>query len=341
MSLTLYQRGKIWHYRGTIAGHRISKSTGTSDRKIADRIKAEAETAAWRSHLDGPGAHVTFAQAATSYMDAEKPTRFLLKILDHWKETPIRQITAGAIKQSAITLYPNAKGATRNRQAIVPTQAILNFAAALNWCNPIKVERFKVETKVKQPATRAWVLAFADQAIADGLPHLGALCLFLFGTGARTGEAVAITWGAVDLNGKTVLINQGKTLSERKSHMAAPVMAALANIPSNRAPDELVFGYLEGQNVGQTWDAVIKRAKIARLTPHSCRHGFATTMLRAGFDVKTVAKLGGWKDAATVLKYYAHALDDPTLTDALFGTNLTQDTITKPATNRKKRIKSQ
>lgn len=340
MSLVLYQRGKVWHYRGTISGHRISKSTGTSDRKTAERIKSEAEAAAWRSHLDGPGAHVTFAQAATAYMDAEKPTRFLLKILDHWKETPIRQITAGAIKQSAITLYPNVTGATRNRQAIVPTQAILNFAAALTWCSPIKVERFKVETKVKEPATRQWVQAFAHQAMIDGLPHLAALCLFLFGTGARIGEAVAITWGSVDLNGKTVLINQGKTLSVRKSHIPGPVLAALANIPTNRTRDELVFEYLEGQNVGQTWDAVIKRAGIARLTPHSCRHGFATTMLRAGYDVKTVAKLGGWKDAHTVLKYYAHAMDDPTLTEALFGTNLTQDATMQSVTTGKKRIKS-
>ena len=339
MSLTLKLRGKIWYYRGTIAGRRIRESTGTSDRKTAERIKSEAETAPWRGHLDGPGAHVIFAQAATAYIDAEKPTRFLLKILDHWKDTPIRQITAGAIKQSAITLYPNAMGATRNRQAIVPTQAILNFAAALNWCSPIKVERFKVETKVKEPATREWVQSFVDQALMDGLPHLAALCLFLFGTGARIGEAVAITWGAVDLNAKTVLINQGKTLSERKSHIPGPVLAALTNIPTNRAPDEQVFGYLVGQNVGQTWDAVIKRVGIVRLTPHSCRHGFATTMLRAGFDVKTVAKLGGWKDAATVLKYYAHAMDDPTLTDALFGTNLTQADTDNHLTNRKKRIK--
>jgi hypothetical protein len=47
-------------------------------------------------------------------------------------------------------------------------------------------------------------------------------------------------------------------------------------------------------------------------------------MLRAGIDVKTVADRGGWKDAGTVLKYYAHALEDQTITDKLFDTNLTQ-----------------
>lgn len=337
MPLTIHRRGEIWYYSGTVAGRRLRGSTGTADKATAQRIAAETEAAGWRRHLDGPGAHVTFAQASIAYRRAEKSPRFLDRIEDHWKDILIREITPGAIRASALTIYPSVKGATRNRQVIVPTQAIINFAAAMDWCSPIRVQRFKIETKVKEPVTLEWVTAFA----AHAAPHLGALCLFMFGTGARIGEAVAITWAAVDLNAGTVLINQGKTGAERKSHMPGQVVAALANIGGNRNPGEMVFGYLEGQNVGQSWDHAIKRAGIKRLTPHSCRHGFATTMLHKGFDVKTVAKLGGWKDAATVLKYYAHALDDPTLTDALFGTNLTQPQTTQPATNRKKRIKSQ
>ena len=43
-------------------------------------------------------------------------------------------------------------------------------------------------------------------------------------------------------------------------------------------------------------------------------------MLQAGIDPKTVAVCGGWKDVGTVMKFYAHAMDDPTVTDVLFGT---------------------
>jgi hypothetical protein len=76
---------------------------------------------------------VTFAQAAIAYRDAAKSDRFLAAIEDHWKDTAIREISAGAIRHSALKLYPNAKGATHNRQVIVPTQAIINFAAELEW----------------------------------------------------------------------------------------------------------------------------------------------------------------------------------------------------------------
>ncbi|MGR3417106.1 MAG: tyrosine-type recombinase/integrase [Paracoccus sp. (in: a-proteobacteria)] len=41
------------------------------------------------------------------------------------------------------------------------------------------------------------------------------------------------------------------------------------------------------------WNNVCKRAGIQRLTLHCSRHGFATSMLHMGMDVKTVAEMGG------------------------------------------------
>lgn len=336
MPLNIKKRGKIWHYSGSVSGRRLRGSCGTSDKAIAQRVAAEVEAKEWKRHLDGPGAHVTFAQAAIAYRSAEKPTRFLDVIEDHWQDTPIRDISGGAIRQSAIKLYPKAKGATRNRQVIVPTQAIINHAATLDWCSPIKVKRFNVDAKTKAPATQEWVEAFA----AHASPHLAALCYFMFGTGARIGEAVALTWGKVDLTKRTAVLSGLKPKPwTRTAHLPPPVFAAIANIPSNRKPDEQVFQYFEAGNVKQVWDGVIERAGIERLTPHSCRHGFATTLLQRGVDPKTVAARGGWKDVATVMKFYAHAMEDTTITDRLFGTNPTQDAKNKTATIGNKRTK--
>jgi integrase len=340
MSLKVYRRGKIWHYRGTVAGRRLRSSTSTEDKTIAQRIAAEVEAKTWREHLDGSGATVTFAQCAIVYRAAEKDVRFLEKIEDYWKDTLVKDITKGAIKQSARVLYPDAKGATRNRQVIVPTQAIINFAAELGWCSSIKVTRFPVATKTKQPATIEWVRAFTTQADEDGLPHLAALCLFMFGTGARRGEACDLKWSDVDFNERTATIRQTKVDDTRIANLQMQVVVALANIPSSHNPDTPVFKYVTGESVGQVWKNVCDRAGIARLSPHSCRHGFATTMLQKGVDPKTVAKTGGWKDVATVMKYYAHAMSDPTITDVIFDAQATQPIDNSNLTNSNKKKKS-
>lgn len=62
-------------------------------------------------------------------------------------------------------------------------------------------------------------------------------------------------------------------------------------------------------------------------------------MLRLGFDPKTVAERGGWKDATTVLRTYAHAMNDMAVTNALFDTELTQGSSIEPVTISNKRRK--
>lgn len=325
--MRIYRRGQIWHYAGTVAGQRLRGSTRTTDKERAQRIAAEVESKAWRRHLDGPAATLTFAEAVTAYLEAGKPPRFVLRLLDYWKETPVAQITPGAVRRSAQVLYPHASGATRNRQVIVPTQAIVNHAAELEWCPRLSVRRFPVQTQRKEPATPAWVGAFAAQAMRDGLPHLAALAYFMLGTGARIGEATALRWRDVDLSRRRAVIRQTKVDDTRTAHLPPPVVAALANLPGLRHPGEPVFRYAERGSVSAVWRHVAARAGIEPLTPHCCRHGFATAMLRAGHDVATVAKLGGWKDVATVVRTYAHALDDETATDAVFATLLPQETF--------------
>jgi integrase len=324
MPLKLYLRNGVWNYRGTIGPaerrSRLRGSCKTSDKDIAARQIAEIETNYWKGHFDGPGAILTFRRAAQLYRAAGKSERFLTRIEEHFKETLVKDITAGAIRQMAIDLYPKCTGASRNRQGIGPAQAVINFAAESELCSPIRVRRFKVDAKVKEPVTLEWLRAFSPHAG----PAVEALAWFMFLTGARIGEALAVGWEDVSLNAGTVLIRQSKVSSERVSHLPTPLIAMLSNIP--RINDRPVFVYRHPDDTVRAWFGAIKRAKIKRLTPHCCRHGFATGLLRRGVDVMTVAYLGGWKTPAQVLKTYGHALKDITLTDRLVDAPVTHDT---------------
>lgn len=77
MPLKLFKRGKIWHYRVTVAGRRLRGSTGTVDKKVAERIRAEAKAEAWKCRFDGPEARLTMAKAFVAYLDDGGEDRFI------------------------------------------------------------------------------------------------------------------------------------------------------------------------------------------------------------------------------------------------------------------------
>lgn len=324
MPLKLYVRHGIWHYRGTIGPaerrSRLRGSCKTADKDIAARQVAEIEANYWKGHFDGPGAILTFARAAELYRKAGKSDRFLDRIEAHFKDVLVKDITAGAIRQMAIDLYPKCSNAGRNRQGITPAQAVINFAAESELCSPIKVKRFKAEHKVKEPVTLEWLRSFSPHASAP----IEALAWFMFLTGARIGEAIAVQPEDLNLKAATVLIRQSKVSNERVSHLPAPLVAMLANLP--RIEGRPVFVYQHPDDIVRAWFGAITRAKVKRLTPHCCRHGFATGLLRRGVDPVTVAYLGGWKTPAQVLKTYGHALKDITLTDRLIDAETIRDT---------------
>lgn len=253
--------------------------------------------------------------AVALYLKAGKDDRFIGRLEDYWKNTRIKDITAGAIKQSAIDIYPGLSGATWNRQVLTPTLAIINHCAELELCPPLRIKkRFEFERKIKKPVTLEWLDAFC--AHAD--KQLAALATFMFATGCRISEALRLDWADIDFQQRTILIQKTKTKRQRLPHMPPRLLVALAKLDRDRRPFGIAF-----TTAREAWERVAKAAGIELLTFHSCRHGFATKLLHDGIDVVTVAKLGGWESAQQVLETYGHAKDEPALTDSLFDKPLT------------------
>jgi len=315
MPIKIYRRSGslVWHYRGTLAGCRLRGSTGTSDKEAAARLASQVENEFYKRRLDGPSEVLTFPKAAALYLAAGKSERFIAKLVKYWGDAKVKDINAGSIRQAAIEIYPNCTGASRNRQVIVPMQAIINHCAEMALCPHLKMKRFKVESKIKKPVTLEWIEAFRTHATR---PDIAALAVFMFATGARISEALALQWDDLNFKDKTALIKQTKIGNERKAHLPMDLMVMLANLPRKAKP----FAFAGPSSALKAWQTTIKRAGIEPLTFHCCRHGFATGLLRRGVDVVTVAKLGGWKSPQHVFQTYGHPRDDRTLTDRLFDT---------------------
>ena len=301
MPLKIYRRpgSTVWQYRGTLAGNRLRGSTGASDKETAQRIASAIEDKFWKRGLDGKEKALTWPKAVAIYLAAGKSPRYLPALVKHWRDVKIADMNAGSIRQAAIDIYPSAKNSTRNRQCIVPTLAVINHCAELQLCPPLKMKRFKVDTKIKRPVTLEWINAF--KANADRM-DIGTLALFLFGTGARISEALAVRWEDIDFKKRTVLIRQSKIGDERIAHVPAGLFVALASLPRDREPFAIAY-----TTARDAWSRTTKAAGIEPLTFHSCRHGFATALHDKGVGVKTIAKAGGWKWAQHLFNTYLHA----------------------------------
>ncbi|HTP29306.1 MAG TPA: tyrosine-type recombinase/integrase, partial [Anaeromyxobacteraceae bacterium] len=135
---------------------------------------------------------------------------------------------------------------------------------------------------------------------------LGPLVRFLFGTGVRRGEALALRWEDVSFDVSTARIRRTLThgrLGTPKSgkgrtvQLSPGLAAMLRALLTSRRREALAQGWgevppwvfcgAEGQpleaNLSRAWGRLQRRARAAgiRALPlHSCRHFFATEALR-------------------------------------------------------------
>lgn len=252
----------------------------------------------------------TFESAAASYTEHGGEDRYLAKIIAHFADTPLAEITPFDVRQMAIALYPDASGSTRNRCAVTPARAVLSHAYDRGWCPLMRIRRFKSDAPTrKNPASPAWLQIFVRQCDIDRLPHLAALVLFMTMTGARISEAVRLCWNEVDLMSRTAVLLITKTSRNSRRFLPdelADRMRALAGNLAN--PAARVFRYTSRYSVNERIKAVCFRAGLSYKSPHLCgRHSFATNSLALGSDIRETMEAGDWKSSTIFLEIYVHA----------------------------------
>ena len=141
-----------------------------------------------------------------------------------------------------------------------------------------------------------------------------ALILFLYNTGARVSEAIAVRHKDL-LPGPAVLL-RGKGSKERVSPLWPETVAAIKALqPSTPpGPEQPVFQNLRGQSLtrhgiyhilGQHARSVHQTNSSfpAKVWPHLLRHSCAVAMLQAGVDLVTIRDQLGHASVATTSRY--------------------------------------
>ncbi len=289
-------RSPYWRMRGTYMGIRIDKSTGTTDRRVASKILAATRDQIERgaiSNRAGPN----FASALVSYLDAGGSQRFMTPLLEYWQETPLAEITQPALDACAVTLYPKATAATRNRQVYTPMSAVLRHAGVKEAFRRPKGWRGEARTDWLRPEDARRLL----EAATARNKRFGALLTYLLFTGCRLGEALSLTWEDVRLSEATALVRKTKTGKPRAVHLPPILVSCMGELEHREGR---VFRYHKSGRLYELLADAEKTSGVA-IPPgvafHIFRHTYGTLMRQLGADLQ---KIGAW--ASSEWRKYDH-----------------------------------
>jgi site-specific recombinase XerD len=137
-----------------------------------------------------------------------------------------------------------------------------------------------------------------------------ALLSFLYYSGARVSEALAVTWGHLHAttDGRAAITLFGKGAKTRWVALPAHVVAALAKLRNGATDEAPMFASRGGRalsagNVRKMLSGVAMRAMLPRVSPHWLRHAHATHSLEAGAPLHVVSSTLGHSSIATTSKY--------------------------------------
>jgi site-specific recombinase XerD len=231
--------------------------------------------------------------------------RHVLAFLDHLESVRRNRVTTRNCRLAAIRCFTEhllrhdpTRAAQYQRILVVPTKRTRTGPAAY-------LEPEEVEALLAQPDVRSRAGA-RDRA----------LILFLYNTGARISEALAVSKKDVELARPASVRLHGKGAKDRICplwHETAHAVSEL--IDDQDADDEPVFRSARGNPLTRDGVAYLldkhrrtaarEIASLARrkVTPHVLRHSCAVALLQAGIDITTIRDYLGHVSVATTSRY--------------------------------------
>jgi site-specific recombinase XerD len=130
-------------------------------------------------------------------------------------------------------------------------------------------------------------------------------------TGMRKSEQFSVTWDQVDVAQKYIHLNVTKNGSDRYVSLNSEVLRALKELKETHASlnlpaDSTLFLSHQKKPMSdprEWFSEACDEAKVQGVTWHTLRHTFASRLVMAGVDLKTVQELMGHKTIAMTARY--------------------------------------
>ena len=324
--MSVYKRGKVWWIDYRVGGQRRREAIGPVKDEariaLAERLKDVRQGRNPELRRIDPKA---FDEMVTEFKERHVSTKRdakgyakNLKVLeDHFKGKTLQEITPDVIQRfTTDRLEEKVSGATVNRNRACLSKL---FACAIDWGyyggeNPVRrVRPFK-----ESPGRVRFLTADEATALMTGAAdHIKPIILTMLHTGGRVTETLRLRWQDVDLDRGVLYFDQTNTKSGKQREI--PLSQELAAMLKER---KKVRGIKDVERFLFTWQGkpierfatafttARKRAKLGPdVTPHTCRHTFASAYVINGGDLYRLQRYMGHSTIALTQRY-AHLSAD-------------------------------
>lgn len=287
--MTLWKRGNVYWSYVWVDGVRHMKSTGTGNRRLAERIdeRYREEANLKRHGMSQPAPDMTFAELAARFLAESVPKPYhrdrLKVLLPFWGDTSIGRITKNLTRE-----YRRSRHAEKRLTETTVNRDLECLRHILYWAfdeglllaNPLSRMRLERERKRKRPVMS---LDEEDSLLRSAEPHLRPIIVAALDSGLRRGELLTERWEDIDFARRLLFVSRSKTPEGESREV--PLTTRLFDLLWDFRENEGLIFTFKGKaihSVKTAWKTALTRAGIRPYRFHDLRHTFNSRLMDAG-----------------------------------------------------------
>jgi site-specific recombinase XerD len=216
-------------------------------------------------------------------------------------------ITPQEIDRWMASTLGNRAPATVNRyKALLSLTYRLGIANRKVTTNPARLIRQRTENNARIRWLRSDEEIRLREILEKKYAHRLVELDIAINTGMRQGEQYSLVRDNVDLELRILTVPRSKHGEKRHIPLNDTALAAFVTAQQYSKPGRSVFWNRYGERLRtprQWFEESVKAAKITNFRWHDLRHTFASRLVMAGVDLRTVQQLMGHKTITMTLRY--------------------------------------